>query len=262
MINEDFVLGRVQSLLLQYAKARGALRPPINPEDMVNLCAVRSVEHRQMVPEGVLTVVPGGFKIYLQDNFTNQSGMKLRKRFTLAHELAHTFFYELNHGVPTPVKNSPKGQKLEALCHVGASEILVPKALLKRELEVLGEVASAEYVLDLAKVFDVSVEVIMRRLHKLELIASEKFAAILVKTIDGIRLIEASCYGSMLLCNATAPKRGLEFDSWVRQLLPPSGRPQDSDWVRATQSATIRAKKVRRSSRSFILDLKFDPPGS
>jgi hypothetical protein len=261
MFDENFVLTKVQSLLSQSAKMHGSLQPPIDPAILTDLCAVLSVEHRPMVPEGVLTPVPGGFKIYLQSNFTHRSGMKFRRRFTLAHELIHTFFYNLNGGVPEPVKKSPRGQSLERLCHIGACQILVPDFLLRQELKTKGEVASVESILDLARLFDVSVEVLMRRLHQLGLIADDKFAAILVHTADGGRhLIRAACYGSLLLCNANRPMPGMDFDFWVRPLLAPTASPRDSAWVRTTQTATIMAKKVFRSNRSFILDLRFDRP--
>ncbi len=261
MFDENFVLAKVQSLLSQSAKARGPLQPPIDPSIMADLCAVLSVEHRPMVPEGVLTPVPGGFKIYLQSNFTGRSGMKFRRRFTLAHELVHTFFYNLNGGMPEPVNRSPRGQRLERLCHIGARQILVPEFLLRQELKTKGEVASVEAILDLARLFDVSVEVLMRRLHGLGLIADDKFAAILVHTGDGgTPLIQAACYGSLLLCNANRPTRGMDFDSWVRPLLASTTSPLDSEWERTTQTATITAKKVFRSNRSFILDLRFNRP--
>ena len=212
-----------------------------------------------MIPEGALTPVQGGFRLYLQNNFTHQV-TKRRFRFTLAHELAHTFFYEVDGGVPKPIKRSPKGEKLEHLCHYGASQILVPDTVLKQQLKTEGAVASASAILDLAKLFDVSVEVIMRRLQELRLVADEKFAAILVDIVDGTKnRIQAACYGSVLLCNAPRPSRGMDFDSWVRPLLSPSGSARDLHWTCTTQTATITAEKVFRSNRSFILDLKFDP---
>src|SRR5437016_14630956 len=139
MASEDFVLRKVQSLLAESVRAHGPLQPPIDPTKIAPLCAVLSVEYRPMIPEGVLTPVPGGFKIYLQSNFAQQ-GNKRRSRFTLAHELVHSFFYDLNGGVPKPLKGSPRGERLETLCHIGASQILLPDALLKQQLKRKGEV--------------------------------------------------------------------------------------------------------------------------
>jgi len=261
MVSDSFLLDKVQSLLSRSAKLKGPLQPPIDPSSLAELCGVLSVEHRRMVPEGVLTPVQGGFRIYLQSNFAQQRGVKLRQRFTLAHELAHTFFYDRNGGVPKPAKGTPRGQRLERLCHIGASQILVPEIALRNELKGEGEVVSVQRILDLARLFEVSAEVLIRRLHTLELIASEKFAAVLVDTSDGGKsVIQAACYGPLLLCNAIRPKRGADFDSWVLPLLPASGTSQDSEWTHSTPSADIAAKKVFRSNRSFILELKFHPP--
>jgi hypothetical protein len=224
------------------------------------LCSVLSVEYRPMAPEGVLTPVQGGFRIFLQNNFLDRPGIKVRQRFTLAHELAHTFFYDLNGSIPTPIKGSPRPSKLEHFCHVAANQLLIPEILLKRELAKKGEVASVQSILDLADLFEVSVEVLMRRLHKLGLIADDKFAAVLVNTHGGKRLIQAACYGSLLRCSVVPPERGMDFDFWVRPLLSPFGTPQDSDWTHETRTATIRASKVIRSNHSFLLDLRFERP--
>jgi|SRR5690348_8703075 len=260
---QAFVSSRVNSLLSRYARAQGSLRPPIEPEKLIGLCSVLSIEHRPMVPEGVLTPVPGGFRIYIQSNFANHSGNSSRRRFTLAHELAHTFFYDLADGNPKRKRGAPRGSSLERLCHVGATQILVPEILLRRELQTAGEVASVEDILNLAGTFHVSAEVMMRQLHDRGLIPGEKFAAILVDSGEGNRrLIAAACYGSMLLCNATSPKRGSDFDIWVRQLLPSPSASHDPQWVRRTQSATITGSKLHRSRRSFILGLNFAAPSS
>jgi hypothetical protein len=259
MVSEDFILRKVRSLLSESVKVHGPLRPPIDPVKIAPFCAVLSVEPRPMIPEGVLTPVPGGFRIYLQSNFAHER-TKRRTRFTLAHELAHTFFYDLNGEMPKPLKGGPKGKRLESLCHIGASQILLPDALLRQQLEMKGEVASAHSILDLARLFDVSVEVVMRRLHELRLIADENFAAVLVDTVQaGRQVIQAACYGSLLLSNANRPARGMDFDTWVAPLLGSSRETEPSEWTRTTRTTTITAKKVFRSKRSFILDLKFTP---
>jgi hypothetical protein len=263
MVDVNFLSNKVQSLLSQSASAKGPLRPPIDPVNLAALCGVLSVEHRPMVPEGVLTPVQGGFRIYLQSNFAHQKTAKHRERFTIAHELVHTFYYDRDGDVPKPIKRLPSKDALERLCHMGASQILVPEGLLKREAKTRGQVASVESLLDLAAVFDVSAEVLIRRLHETQLFASDKFAAILVEAISGNRrLIRAACYGPLLLCLAIRPRRGLDFESWVLPLVSPSRSPHTSEWTHRTRKATIVARKVYRSNRSFILDLRFGPPNT
>ena len=60
-----------------------------------------------------------------------------------------------------------------------------------------GKVASAEELLNLPATFDVSLEVMFRRIHKLGLVAEEAFAAALVdRNQSGAGVIQAACYGS------------------------------------------------------------------
>ncbi len=178
MFDEGFVSKKVQDLLL-LAKNRGSFRLPVEPSEIANLCSVVSVEDRPMIPEGVLAPVPGGFKVFLQDNFASDPGSRIRRRFTFAHELVHTFFYSVEGNSPRAMKGAPRGPKLERLCQFGAGEILVPEFLLKQNLPS-GKAASAEDLLQLAATFDVSLEVIFRRIQKLGLVAEDEFAAALV----------------------------------------------------------------------------------
>ncbi|PYK95015.1 MAG: hypothetical protein DME36_03475 [Verrucomicrobia bacterium] len=260
MIDETFVLGKVGALFLRLVKERGALAAPVDPVQFASSCGVLNIEYRRMIPEAVLTAVEDGFIVYLQDNFILPNRNKLRERFSLAHELAHTFFYDRSQEVPKPMKGSPRGEKLERLCHLAASEILIPSPLLKKELEKRGKVESAEALLAVAAHFDVSLEVLMRKLHESRLFQEEEFAAVLVDSVAGKQTIRTACYGSILLCNTARPKRGADFNSWVLPLVPPTGDPGDTVWKHATKTALISARKIRRSNRTFILDLHFSPP--
>ncbi len=260
MIDERFVLGKVDALFSQFAKERGGLSAPVDPVQFADSCGVLNIEYRHMIPEAVLTAVEGGFVVYLQDNFILPNRNKTRERFSLAHELAHTFFYDRNQEVPRPMKGSPRGEKLERLCHLAASEILLPSPLLKKELEKRGKVESAEALLDLATHFEISLEVLMRKLHESRLFQEEEFAAVLVDSVAGKQTIRTACYGSILLCNTTQPKRGTDFKSWVLPLVPPTVGPGDTEWKHLTKTALISARRITRSHRTFILDLRFSPP--
>src|SRR6266850_4457100 len=256
MFDEGFVSKKVQDLLL-LAKNRGSFRLPVEPSEIANLCSVVSVEDRPMIPEGVLAPVPGGFKVFLQDNFASDPGSRIRRRFTFAHELVHTFFYSVEGNSPRAMKGAPRGPKLERLCQFGAGEILVPEFLLKRNLPS-GKAASAEDLLQLAATFDVSLEVIFRRIQELGLVAEDEFAAALVdRAQDGTEIVQAACYGSLLLCNLPRPKRGMEFDTWVEPLRALGGPDLGSRAAITTKTAEVRTRKVHRSRRSYIFELKF-----
>lgn len=259
MIDEAFVLGKVNALFLRLAEENVPLSAPIDPTALASSCGVLKIEYRSMIPEAVLAPMEGGFTIYLQNNFVVPNMRKGRERFSLAHELAHTFFYNRNLRIPKPMKDSPRGERLEHLCQVAASEILLPSPLLKKELERRGKVESVESLFDLAQYFDVSLEALMRRLHESRLFEEEKFAAILVDSANGKQIIRTGCYGPILLSNVGAPQRGMDFKTWLMAFIPPATNSNDSEWQHTTGNAVVSARKIGRSDRSFILDLQFAP---
>src|ERR1035438_2206882 len=96
-----------------------------------------------------------GFRIALR------AGMpETRLRFTLAHEICHTFFYEL---VPE-VKYSPQlpHRDEERLCNLGAGELLVPTDVLSRDDATKYPCLSS--IEDLAERYRVSLESMLLRL--------------------------------------------------------------------------------------------------
>ena len=118
-----------------------------------------------MIPEAAMQVTDGQFRIYLQSNFTGSPGSKVRRRFSLADELGHALFYEQQNGEMKPRKDTARGDSLEAACHKAVSMILVPSKVLKAELKTQPP-ANANSVVELANRFEVSTEVMLRRLNE------------------------------------------------------------------------------------------------
>lgn len=263
MVDKAFLSAKIESLLMMLTEKEGSLRPPIDPLKLLDLCNVLSVEDRPMVPEGVLVPVRGGFKMYLQSNFLRQRGGDLRRRFTIAHELAHTLYYNVTDGLPKPIASAPRGSALEKMCHRLAGQILIPDRLLKESVKNIGLIASAEAIFDLAQLFHVSVEATVRRLHEVERVTDYNFAAVLVDArADGAHSIQAACYGAPLLaCRVHPPKRGMSFDAWVAPLIPLTGGPREARWSTTVGSTVVTARRVERSSRSYILDLRLGRAG-
>lgn len=258
MNNEEFIKSKVQTILGQSEKILGPLRPPIDPIKIAEICGI-SVEVRSMVPEGGLGFAERGFQIYVQDDFRGQRRVTPRQRFTIAHELAHTFFYEMGDSAPKRIKGSPAGEKLERPCNIGAEQILVPERLIRRTIHQSGGFDSVNRLFSVAEDFGVSAEVLMRRLHSLRLIDEERFAAVLVSVIEGKRIIQSACYGPQLSCFVSAdPKRGTDLDSWIRPLAP-QGRPSAIwDWIQTTPNGRVAVKRYDRSKSSFLLELRFE----
>jgi hypothetical protein len=260
-ISDDFVRSNVASLLRRASRAHGPVTAPVDLDIVAAFCHVLAVERRKMIPEGVTEVVEGGFRIYLQDNFETRPGIKRRQRFTLAHELAHTLFYDLSHTTPTLIPGAPKGERLERLCHSGAGQILIPENLLLRETELRHGVGTGEDVFELAEVFDVSTEVLVRRLHSVSSATESNFAALVVGTETGGRpIIRAACFKPWLSCIVKQPKHGDDYQTWLRPLRPnDEGNESPSIWQRSTPVGTISARTCRRSKFLFLLDLRLTP---
>jgi hypothetical protein len=154
---------RIENLVGAYVKQTRIESPPlpIDPAVIAQLLGNVDIEEREMIPEAAVQVLGSRFRIYLRSNFMDRPGARVRRRFSLAHEIAHTFFFEVRDGVLKPLRGAPRGDSLEAACHEGARRLLVPSRFLEKELK---QSCHGEDVVRLAKLFDVSVEVMLRRL--------------------------------------------------------------------------------------------------
>jgi Zn-dependent peptidase ImmA (M78 family) len=88
-----------------------------------------------------------------------------RSRFTIAHELCHTFFYEI---VPELKFGSEEADREEErLCNLGAAELLIPsRSLMGNAKKIQVSMASLD---ELARRYIVSPEAMLLRLRSLKL---------------------------------------------------------------------------------------------
>ena len=122
------------------------------------------IQEREMIPEAAITVSGERFCIYLQSNFKNRPGQRVRRRFSLAHEIAHTFFFQFQGGDLRPMRGGPRGDDLELACHEAAGQLLMPTCLLPFELDQR-RMAGGEDIIRFARTYDVSLETVLRRLR-------------------------------------------------------------------------------------------------
>ncbi len=101
-----------------------------------------------------------GFRMLLKKNVP-----QVRLRFTMAHEICHTFFYEL---VPE-IKFRPNttDESEERLCNVGAAAILINERSLRRQAKKMQ--STLESLEDLAAAYEVSLSTMLLRLRSLQL---------------------------------------------------------------------------------------------
>jgi len=210
---------RINGVFKELRTRAGEPCPPLDLNDLKASFRIVAVEERPMIPEAATEPVSGGFKVYLQDNFSDLPGTSVRRRFTLAHEFCHTLFYDLSKDAPTRVRGAPSGDAVEKLCHLGAGLLLVPTQLLELELGSFAGKLSARDVPVLARKFDVSIEVMLRRLQDVAGSTAIDHAIILVGA-EGVshHHILAALYSPWLLSHFDAPTYGFQFDKWLRGL--------------------------------------------
>jgi hypothetical protein len=140
----------------------------------------------KMYKDGRIRPSTDGFAVELAP------GPQKRQRFTLAHEIGHTYFYDLKSSPPQRILYDDSKDE-ETFCNLFASEILMPAHMVQAELKQLernddNKLSPVGYFERLARKFNVSIETMTRRLiEDLELfhgiaLGSRWFPGLLSKT--------------------------------------------------------------------------------
>ena len=148
---------------------------------------VKAIEFRPLLADGGIALTEKGFTIYVRaeadeaEHLTVQfeqdgTGIGLprrmirRARFTIAHEIAHTFFYDVHSRPPKPkieLKSATSLRSLERVCNAVAGVLLLPEALLEKGFpnKDLAQPAELSKLADAALI---SKHALVRRLHELQ----------------------------------------------------------------------------------------------
>lgn len=115
----ESILRHAQTLIRQ----AGLYGPPFRPALYAPFRRIRSISYKRMQIDGRILPIQDGFSVELR-----KSSSPGRENFTLAHEIAHTFFFEL---VPTVkyrklYSHSAADSEEENLCNIAACELLMP----------------------------------------------------------------------------------------------------------------------------------------
>jgi len=137
---------------------------------------VRSIMRTSLPSEAFMEAVSGGFQIYLNSaRFQNidldksEPPLSWRDRFSLAHEIIHTFFYvwpktsDLNRVKPKLLRGA-RSVTLEGLCQFGANRLLLPERSLREWLAESGGKVSVTGILKYSKRMRVNAEPAFQRL--------------------------------------------------------------------------------------------------
>ena len=160
------------------ALEKGWRGPPYDPFALAELLRVRVIPRDDRY-DARIVVVRG--RPQIEYNPTRPRG---RVRFSVAHELAHTFFPDFADFVRyrKAEKGAPGDEwQLELLCNMAAAELLMPIGSFR---ELMHEPLGIERLMELRKQFDVSAEALLLRVAKL---TDRRTAAFAAARIDGNR---------------------------------------------------------------------------
>ena len=156
-----------QSILLAASylrKEAGENSLPIRLEGIEKLRMITKEEtyKPQDTLDAILVPVLGGFLLRLNSNLTSS-----RQRFSIAHEIGHTFFYNFSYNPPVRILSRESSRLLidkeEDICNAFARELLMPREFVERDLDEHNN-RDLELILTLASKYRVSAEVTARRL--------------------------------------------------------------------------------------------------
>ena len=248
-LDRKFITSRVDWILRRNPKN---LEPPVDLETVAQDAGI-TVRYVPMIPEGVFAIEKAQAVIYLQSNFMTEPSARLRQRFTFAHEICHSLFYDLCRDPPSVLRGTPRGDSLESLCHHGAGQLLVPLEQLLTAVGTEG-VSSVDDILNLTRSFDVSLDVMIRRIAKVEQSRSVDAAFVLARRDgSGEWRVSAAALDRSFRTFAAEPKIGMPYQDWVQQL--DEGR-QKLAARSKTQIPTITSVRKDLSSRTTIHEVR------
>jgi len=165
-----------------------------------------------------------------------------RVRFSICHEIAHTFFpncaesvrYRLRHG-----EIHGADRQVEMLCNLAAAELLMP---IGSFYEVGHNVRTIDDIIDLRKQFEVSTEAVLLRSVKL---SKKPMAAIgaVVKDVSGVpRYVVEYCVNSKNWNTGLRPGQVLPEDTALKKCVAVGYTSKGSEtWTTQTGDITVEA---------------------
>lgn len=110
--------------------------------------------------EGELRIALRRSSKYAIKNYGRNIG---RHRFTYAHEIAHSFFYDLKSSPPKRIAPRADRNEEEVICNHIARELLLPKELLQAEINNRAKI-DASFIVSVAKKAIVSIQALVLQL--------------------------------------------------------------------------------------------------
>ncbi|HEU4713866.1 MAG TPA: ImmA/IrrE family metallo-endopeptidase [Pyrinomonadaceae bacterium] len=133
--------------------------PAYNPFSYAEKLNIRVEEKKGMMLDGFLRCDQlGNFTVRLK-----RDAPRHRRNFTLAHEISHTFFYELLNHPKNTLRDRGFDPEEEFFCDLGAAELLMPPSTFKKDLFSDGSV-TPQTLFWLVSRYDVSLQAVANRM--------------------------------------------------------------------------------------------------
>jgi hypothetical protein len=222
-----------------------------------------------MVPRAALVPVEGGFDIYLRDPLPRDidiSGpeppdlLSTRQRFSFAHEVAHTYFFDLSKSVPTPTGSFSDPTELEKTCDLTAAHILIPTTILRKEIKrKIGDAANIDsaFVRSAASDFRTSIHAMLERLTRVAPSDLDR-GVVLIRRLEGDAQIQAFYFGVGLMPILPRPKKYIRVTEWLRDFPKTEiAKREDSAWAINRYGRSVSfTKRELRSRNDFLLQIQ------
>lgn len=124
------ILARSHTLLAQF----GQTEPPFPGEALGYMQGIVQVQEKDIPFDACLLPIAEGYRVELCKYHTRG-----RKRFSLAHEIAHTFLIEMNPALRLPkreigIDTSSGRDLMEELCDLAAAELIWPMSIFRGDV--------------------------------------------------------------------------------------------------------------------------------
>jgi Zn-dependent peptidase ImmA (M78 family) len=155
---------KINNYIYQHLLETNQNKPPFNPESFFHVRKIISKEEHNLSDKfiGLLQPVKGGFIVKINSKIPIN-----RKRFTIAHEIGHTFFFDNNFEIPKKkfiTANSPYWVEEDYVNSI-ASEILLPTPFLRDTLnQGKNNIPSLNSLSAIGNIYQVSNEVLSKKL--------------------------------------------------------------------------------------------------
>ena len=167
----DAILSRARSVVLE-AMDQGWSGPPFDPIELADLLDIEVMAAEGVRDARIIQMESGQFRVEF-----NPFRSDARIRYNLAHEIVHTFFEDCGDAIRHRASRKEiEGDdwQLEALCNIGAAEILMPVGVFS---PMRSEEVTASALLRIRESFAVSTETVAIRLAELSEDPIAAFAA-------------------------------------------------------------------------------------